>query len=145
MAVLRDLLAVKGNHLVSIGPRASALDAAVLMNDHKIGALVVIEEGRLVGIFTERDVLRRIVADRRDPAETMVDEVMTREVVGCSPDTSVDAASTIMKERRVRHLPIIDDAGDLMGMVSIGDVNAFHASKQEQTIHHLNEYLYGRV
>ena len=145
MAVLRDLLAVKGNHLVSIGPRASALDAAVLMNDHKIGALVVIEEGRLVGIFTERDVLRRIVADRRDPAETPVDEVMTREVVGCSPDTSVDAASTIMKERRVRHLPIIDDAGDLMGMVSIGDVNAFHSSKQEQTIHHLQEYLYGRV
>jgi len=145
MANVRDLLAVKGTHVLSIGVHATVLDAAVLMNEHKIGALVVIDQGRVVGMFTERDVLRRIVAERRDPAAARIGEVMTADVVCGVPETSLEEASTVMKERRIRHLPICGTDGILAGLISIGDLNAFHADSQERTIHHLNEYLYGRV
>jgi len=145
MALVRDLISIKGSHVMSIGLRASVLDAAVLMNDHKIGALVVIDQGKVVGIFTERDVLRRSVAEKRDPSITTVEDVMTREIVVCGPDTEVDEASMLMKERRVRHLPVISGDGMMVGLISIGDLNAFHASSQEKTIYHLHEYIYGRV
>jgi CBS domain-containing protein len=145
MAVIRDLLAVKGSHVMSIGRQATVLDAAVMMNDYKIGALVVIDQGKMLGIFTERDVLRRVVAERRDPAQATVDDVMTRDIVYCGPDTEVDEASMLMKERRVRHLPVVGDDGGIIGLISIGDINAYHADSQEKTIYHLHEYIYGRV
>ncbi|MEI7685723.1 MAG: CBS domain-containing protein [Planctomycetota bacterium] len=145
MAVVRDLVAVKGSHVMSIGRQATVLDAAVLMNDFKIGALVVIECARVVGIITERDILSRVVAARRDPVEVLVDEVMTRDIVVCGPDSEVEEASLLMKERRVRHLPVIDADGGMVGLISIGDVNAFHTESQEKTIYHLHEYIYGRV
>jgi len=145
MARVCDLVAVKGSHVMSIGRQATVLDAAVLMNDFKIGALVVIERAKVVGIITERDILSRVVAGRRDPVEVMVDEVMTRDIVVCGPDSEVDEASLLMKERRVRHLPVIDAEGGMVGLISIGDVNAFHADSQEKTIYHLHEYIYGRV
>jgi CBS domain-containing protein len=145
MAVVRDLLEVKGTHVMSIGRQATVLDAAVMMNDYKIGALVVIDQGKVIGIFTERDVLHRVVAERRDPAQATVGEVMTRDVVYCGPETEVDEASLLMKERRVRHLPVVDAAGGMVGLISIGDINAYHANSQEKTIYHLHEYIYGRV
>jgi CBS domain-containing protein len=145
MAVVRDLLSVKGTHVFSIGCQATVLDAAVLMNDFKIGALVVIEQGKVVGIVTERDVLQRVVAERRDPATVFVAEVMTRDLVACGPEQDVDEVSYLMKEKRVRHLPVLDCDRAIVGMISIGDVNAFHASSQEKTIYHLHEYIYGRV
>lgn len=145
MAQVRDIVAVKGSHVMSIGRHATVLDAAVLMNDFKIGALVVIDDAKVVGIITERDVLRRVVAERRDPAEATVEEVMTRDIVVCTPDADIDEASLLMKERRVRHLPVIDSDGGMVGLISIGDVNAFHANSQEKTIYHLHEYIYGRV
>lgn len=145
MALVRDLVAVKGSHVTSIGRHASVLDAAVLMNDFKIGALVVIDQSKVVGIVTERDVLSRVVAERRDPAAVTVDEVMTRDIVVCGPDSEVEEASRLMKERRVRHLPVINCDGGMVGLISIGDINAFHANSQETTIYHLHEYIYGRV
>src|SRR5262245_26743985 len=128
MALVRDLLSVKGSHVNTIGRGATVLDAAVLMNDFKIGALVVIEQGKVVGIVTERDVLRRVVAERRDPAGVIVAEVMTHDIVVCGPETDVDEASYLMKEKRVRHLPVIDQSHGMVGLISIGDVNAFHAN-----------------
>ncbi len=145
MAQVSDLLRVKGSHVMSIGRQATVLDAAVMMNDYKIGALVVIDQGKVIGIFTERDVLRRVVAERRDPAHATVGEVMTNDVVSCAIDTEVDEASLLMKERRVRHLPVLDADGGIIGLVSIGDINAFHTNSQEKTIYHLHEYIYGRV
>ncbi len=145
MALVRDLIAVKGSHVMSIGRQATVVDAAVLMNDYKIGALVVIDQGKVIGIFTERDVLRRVVAERRDPDQATVGEVMTRDIVVCGPDADVDEASLLMKERRVRHLPVIDADGGMVGLISIGDINAHHTDSQEKTIYHLHEYIYGRV
>ncbi len=145
MARVNDLLRVKGGHVFSIGVSAKALDAAILMNEHKIGSLVVLEEGRVVGMFTERDVLHRIVAERRDPTSTFVKDVMTRDVVFCSAETTVDEARSAMKNRRVRHLPVLDDADHLLGLISIGDLNAHQTTTQEQTIHQMHEYIYGRT
>jgi CBS domain-containing protein len=118
------------------------------MNEHKIGALMVTHddnEGQIAGIFTERDVLRRVVADGHSPAEVHVAQVMTQEVMCCSPNTDIDEASRIMRDCRVRHLPVCDGDGQILGLISIGDLNAYHASDTEATIQFLNEYIHGRV
>ncbi len=145
MATIREILAKKGTQVFTIGKGATVLDAAVVMNEHRIGALVVIDEGRVVGMFTERDVLRRVVGERRDPAETLVADVMTLEVLCCTPETTLEEVRGVMKNRRIRHLPVVDGERCLQGLVSIGDLNAHEATSQEQTIHLLHEYLYGRV
>jgi CBS domain-containing protein len=143
MATVRDLLAVKGSHVLSVGPDATVLDAAVLMNEHKIGSLVVIESGRLRGIITERDILHKVVGERRDPTVAQVQEVMTVEVVCCQLHTTVDEARGVMKNRRIRHMPVVEGDGRLQGLISIGDLNAHEASDKEMTIHLLREYIYG--
>jgi CBS domain-containing protein len=145
MATVRDILAVKGPHVQSIGPEATVLDAALLMNEHKIGSLLVMSGGRLVGIITERDLLARVVSQRRDPAVTPVHGVMTVEVACCRPETTVDEARGVMKNRRIRHLPVFDESEQILGVVSIGDLNAHLSNDQEATIHILHEYIYGRV
>src|SRR4051794_1689844 len=118
MAVVRDIIARKGTHIESISPAATVFEAAVRMNDKKIGALLVLDEGRLVGIITERDILQRVVAQRRDAAETMVDEIMTAEVACCQCDTSLDEARGVMKNRRIRHLPVVDAEERLLALIS---------------------------
>jgi CBS domain-containing protein len=97
-----------------------------------------------VGVFTERDVLRRVVAEQRAPSAILVRDVMTTDVICCDPETTVDEASRIMRDRRVRHLPVCDPAGRVMGLVSIGDINAFHADVQEATIQLLSDYVTAR-
>jgi len=145
MATVNDILAVKGSHVLSIGPDATVLMAATLMNDHRVGCLVVLDQGRVSGIFTERDVLRRVVGEQRDPARTLVSEVMTAEVVCCQPETELEEVRGAIMNRRIRHLPVVDHEGRLLGLVSIGDLNARLAASQEQTIHLLQEYLAGRA
>lgn len=145
MATVKDILARKGTQVRSIGPGATVLQAAQTMNEHKIGALVVLEDDHIVGMFTERDVLRRVVGEERAPATTAVADVMTAEVACCTPQTSIEEARTAMKDRRIRHLPVVDGEGHLLGLVSIGDLNAFEAASREETIFWMHEYLYGRV
>ena len=145
MPTVRDVLAIKGNQVHSVSPAARVLDAIREMNQHKIGAVLVMHEGQVAGIFTERDVLRRVVGEERHPAHVTVGEVMTEDLVCVGPDADLDEVSAIMKNRKIRHLPVCDDDGRLHGMVSIGDINAYHASNQEAQIHFLSEYIYGRV
>jgi CBS domain-containing protein len=145
MSNVRDLLQRKGTQVYTIDPAADVLQAALVMNEHRVGALVVLDEGRVVGIFTERDVLRRVVAERRDPTRTRVAEVMTAEVVCCSPETGTDEARGAMRDRRIRHLPVADADGRLLGLVSIGDLNAELQADQEQTLFFLREYIGGRA
>ncbi len=114
------------------------------MTEHRIGSLVVLDQGRVAGMFTERDVLR-LVAERREPAHTPVGEAMTVEVVCCSPTTPLEEAKSAMKNRRVRHLPVVGDDERLLGVVSIGDLNAYETADHEQTIFLMSEYIYGRV
>ena len=145
MPSVRDVLSSKGFKVYSTSPESTVLDAVGRMNEHKIGALVVMDGEEVVGMFTERDVLRRVVGQERSPSATTVGEVMTSEVVCCKPDADLDDVATIMTNRRVRHVPVCDGNGQLVGMVSMGDVNAHNASNQQSTIHFLNEYIYGRA
>jgi CBS domain-containing protein len=145
MATVRDILAKKGSHVQTVGPDATVMDAATLMNDHKIGSLVVLDHGHVVGMFTERDVLQRVVGQRFDPMTTKVREVMTSEVVVCRPETTIEEVRGSMLNRRIRHLPVLDRDNNLIGMISIGDLNTLLAMDQEQTIHLLQEYMFGRV
>lgn len=145
MPTVQDVLRDKGSLVHSIPAHATAMEAIHKMNQHKIGALVVMQDEHIVGIFTERDVLRRVVADDRRPDEIRLLDVMTANVVWCAPNTDLDEISAIMKERRIRHIPVCNEDGKVLGMISIGDVNAQHASHQAMTIHYLSDYIYGRA
>ncbi|MGD1276525.1 MAG: CBS domain-containing protein [Tepidisphaeraceae bacterium] len=145
MPTVADLLAVKGSRIYSISPTATVLEAVRRMNQHRVGALVVMCEGRIVGMFTERDVLRRVMAKMRLPEEISVAQVMTTEVICCPPHTDVEEASGVMQRKRIRHLPVCDADGKLHGLISIGDLNAFYAHAQRKTVEQLTEYIYGRA
>jgi CBS domain-containing protein len=144
MATVREILLNKDPWVASIGPRASALEAAVAMNRHKVGSLMVMEGETVVGIITERDLLQRVLAEERDAAKTPVEDVMTTEILCCQPETTIEEARVVMKNRRVRHLPVFDDGG-LRGLISICDLNAYEAHSQEVTIHLMTEYIHGRA
>jgi len=145
MPSVMDILVGKGSQIHSIGPQATVLEATRKMNEQKIGALIIMEGSKVAGMFTERDVLRRVVAEERAPSETLVSEVMTSDVICVPPDTDIDEAGEIMLRKKIRHVPVCGAEGQLMGMISIGDLNAYHQTHQEQTIHFLNDYIYGRA
>jgi len=145
MGTVRDLVEprrAEGAGVVTIGPDASVFDAARLMNEHRIGALVVIDgKGAVIGIFTERDVLQRVVAAGRSPQSTRIKEVMTEDVIVCQPETRCDDVRTLMKSKRIRHVPIVADGGELIGMVSIGDLNMAEVKDLSDTVGYLSEYM----
>jgi CBS domain-containing protein len=145
MPTVFDILATKGGQVHHTTPETTVLEATQQMNQHKLGALLVMEGGKVIGMFTERDVLRRVVAEQRDPSTCAVGEVMTREVICIRPDADLDDVSAIMQKKHIRHLPVCDEAGKLHGMISIGDVNAYHASNQQMQLQYLSEYVYGRA
>ncbi len=147
MGTVADILRQKsGQRLLSILPSESVLTATQLMNEHSVGALLVMDrDDSLVGIFTERDVLRRVVAMEVAPSSVAVGDVMTTEVACCTPDTTIDDARSVLRQYRIRHLPVITDDGEVEGLISIGDLNAYHSNYQEVTIHYLHEYMLGRV
>jgi CBS domain-containing protein len=145
MPTAKDVLGHKGFSIHVMPPSATVWEAVQRMNQLRVGAIIIMDEGQIRGMFTERDVLRRVVGEQRDPMNTQVADVMTEKVIYCSPQTDIDEVSSIMRDRRIRHLPVCDTEGDILGLISIGDVNAVHASNQEMTISYLNEYIYGRA
>jgi CBS domain-containing protein len=145
MPTVQEILDVKGSQVHCVEPNITVLEATQRMNAQRIGALVVTDGGRVAGMFTERDVLRRIVAEQRDPAKVLVGDVMSTPVACCEPGMSIDDARGVMKNRRIRHLPVVSSSGELLGMISIGDLNAHEVNGQQTTIHMLHEYLYGRT
>src|SRR5262245_17190323 len=146
MALVQDLLENKGTAVWTTVPTATVLEAAQTMNEHKVGALVVVDpRGEVAGIFTERDVLRRVVGEQRDPASTRVADVMTKDVFCCALDMTTDEARYEMRVRRIRHLPVADENGKLAGLISIGDLNAELQASQEQSLHFMQEYIAGRT
>lgn len=143
MPTAEAMLRRKGSTVVAVDPTATVLEAANVMNAHQIGSVVVCEGERLVGIFTERDILRRIVAKQREPSATRVGEVMTSTVACCSPRTRLEEIRALMRERRIRHVPVVDDKDDrVIGMISIGDLNQAEHEQQEETIRYMEAYIY---
>ncbi|HEV7300760.1 MAG TPA: CBS domain-containing protein [Tepidisphaeraceae bacterium] len=138
MTQIQDVLARKGFEVHTIGSCETVLAATQMMSDRRIGGMVVMDDGRIVGMFTERDVLRRVVAARRDPQFTYVGEVMTRDVFHVPPTASLEQVSSVMKAHRVRHVPVVSDEGDLMGIVSMRDLSSYTAEP-----HRISAYAWG--
>lgn len=141
MSIVRDLLARKGNTVISVAPDQTVLDAAHLMNDKGIGGVVVLKDGTLAGIFTERDIMRRVVAAGRDPAATHIRDVMTTECATITADVQVAVCRAMMSTRRIRHLPVVHEGG-LIGMVTSGDILAFEVAQAEAQIEQLEKYVF---
>lgn len=142
---ISDILADKGTSVFIVSPAVSVREAVRLMNAHGVGCLVAVERGRLAGIFSERDVLKRVVDRGRDPETTLVREVMTADVVTVAPELPVTDAMSLMTARRVRHLPVLDASGDLLGLVSIGDLMRRVAMSQAHEIDQMVDYITGRI
>ena len=145
METVMDLLRDRPHGLVTAAPDENVLDATRRMNDEHVGSVLVMDGGRLVGIFTERDVLRRVVGGCRLPERTAVGEVMTNDVIACPPETPIDDVAEMMRSRRIRHVPIVDPAGRVVGLVSIGDVNACRFNRCEMTLHQVEDYVWRRA
>ena len=131
--------------LVTIGPGESVRAATILMNEHGVGSVLVTEGDRLVGMFTERDVLRRVVAESRSPDRTSVADVMTHDVFFCRQDTPLEDVAETMRLRRIRHLPVVADDGRVRGIVSIGDINAHRFAACEISLHQVEDYILRRA
>ncbi len=140
MPTAQDILDKKKSDVLSADEDMTVMAAAKVMSDHRVGALVVTRGEKVVGIFTERDVLNRIVAQSLDPANTMVKDVMTTPVACCQPTSKIAECCSVMTEKRIRHLPIVKN-NRLVGMLSSGDILALENRQQQDTIEYLNEYL----
>jgi CBS domain-containing protein len=140
---LLTLLENKPAGIVSVAPDMTVTAAVELINSRRVGAVVVMSGAQLVGIFTERDVLRRVVGERRDPDSTRIGDVMTRELVVMRPTATVQDAMTVVAERRCRHLPIVEE-GRVLGIISQGDLNHWLIRNREVDIQQLVEYISGK-
>jgi CBS domain-containing protein len=143
MAIVRDLLKIKGNQVWSVAPETSVKDALKLMADKDVGALLVMTNEKIVGIFSERDFARHMVGVDELAESMKVRELMSQPVFFANPDQSIDECMAVMTVKHFRHLPVLE--GDqLIGLISIGDVVKQLISEKESTIKGLEDYILGR-
>jgi CBS domain-containing protein len=138
---LREVLALKGRDVATVAQSETVLFAVERMNERRIGALIVVHDQRPVGIFTERDVLTRVISRGLAADRTVVAEVMTRDLYKISANAAVMDAMMLMTDRRCRHLPVFED-DELVGLVSIGDLTSWVVRDQQRTIEELHDYLH---
>lgn len=143
MSAVSEILATKSGELLTIDAADSVLDAVRKMVDANVGSLLVNVDGRIQGIVTERDYLRRVTLEGRTDAETPVREIMTSPLIVIAPDTTVDECMALMTDRRIRHLPVVED-GRIVAVVSIGDVVKFQSQQQSFQIKYLTDYITAR-
>lgn len=142
MKKVKDILEVKGRDVWSIGPDVSVYDAMKLMADKGIGALLVMEGIKVVGVISERDYARKVILQGRSSRTTLVKEIMTAHVLYARPEQNIDECMAVMTERRVRHLPVME--GDqLVGVISIGDLVKSIITEQKFIIEQLERYIRG--
>lgn len=139
-APITAILDRKGKKVYSVSSKVSVADAVGEMNRQRVGSVLIIDGGRLVGIFTERDVLRRVVGAGVDPLRTCVSEVMTSQVMTISPDATIEETMRIFTEKRCRHLPVVD-GGELIGAISIGDITRWMSDAHRAEAEHLKNYI----
>ncbi|SDB67956.1 CBS domain-containing protein [Belnapia rosea] len=140
--VIASILKTKGNSVISLGPEGTVLDAARLLAEHRIGAALVRSlDGALLGILSERDIVRGMAAHGPGTTGLPATQFMTRDLVTVQPQTLVTEALSLMTQRRVRHLPVLDAGGGLIGMVSIGDLVKARIEAAEQETEELKHYV----
>jgi len=135
-----DILKSKGSDVYSITSGLTVLDALKAMGEKNVGALLVIEEGQLLGIFSERDYARKIVLKGKSSNDTFVKEIMTEKVISVSPDDSIEKCMELMSEKHIRHLPVMSGE-KVSGVISITDVVTAIIASQKETISHLQNYI----
>jgi CBS domain-containing protein len=138
-----DILGDKSRDVLTIESDASVYDAVKRMVERNVGSLLVTVNGRIEGIVTERDYLRRVTLEGRNDRETLVAEIMSSPMIVVTPETSVDECMSIMTDHRIRHVPVVDD-GEIVAVVSIGDVVKFKSSQQSYQIQYLTDYITAR-
>ncbi len=142
MKLVSQLLTAKGHDVWSIAPDTTVLNALQLMADKKIGALLVLDDDKLVGVFTERDYARKVILKGKSSNDTPVRDVMSLNIVCVVPDQTTEICMSLMTEKRVRHLPVVD--GDkVLGVISIGDVVKAVIADREDVIEQLEQYITG--
>jgi len=140
MASVKQILQGKGHDVWSIGPEASVYDAIELMANKEVGALTILEGDLLVGVLTERDYARKVILQGRSSKDTKIKDIMTSRVAYARPEQSVEECMTVMTEKRIRHLPVMD--GDkLLGIISIGDLVKAIIEEQQHVIKQLEQYI----
>ncbi len=144
MKKVKDILDLKGRTVWSIAPEASVYDAMKLMADKEIGALLVMDQARLVGIISERDYARKVILQGRSSRTTQVHEIMTSRVAYAEPDQNVEECMAIMTDKRIRHLPVIE-SGNVTGIISIGDLVKSIIDEQKFIIEQLERYITGGI
>jgi CBS domain-containing protein len=140
---LDSVLRFKGRQVWSIVPTATVYEAIVRMSEKSVGALLVLSEGRLEGIISERDYARKVILKERSSKDTPVWEIMTERLITASPNSTVEECMRVMTENRIRHLPVVDGE-EVVGIVSIGDLVNWTITAHEETIGHLQGYIEGR-
>jgi len=142
MKFVSQLLAAKGHDVWSVAPDTTVFDALQLMADRKVGALLVLEEGNLVGVFSERDYARKVILKGKASKDTPVRDIMSSRIVFVRPDQSTEECMSLMTAKRVRHLPVMDGE-KLVGVISIGDAVKAVIAEQEDVIEQLEHYIAG--
>jgi len=140
MKTVKQLVDEKPHKLLSITPSMSVFEALQKMAEFDVGALVILDEGRLVGIFSERDYARKLILHGKSSKETRVEEIMTTRVVCIGPDRSAEECMALMTDKRVRHLPVLEDR-KVVAVISIGDVVREMIEDQKHTIEQLEQYI----
>jgi CBS domain-containing protein len=140
MQTIRKILSEKGNEVWSTSPGSTVYDALQLMADKDVGALPVVDNGKLVGIFSERDYARKVILLGKTSKKTFVREIMTPHVVYATPDMTNEQGLTLMTAKHIRHLPVVE-GDDMTGMVSIGDLVRSIISEQKEMINQLEQYI----
>jgi CBS domain-containing protein len=140
---VRQVLNDKGYAVETVAPETSVYEALQKLSNREVGALVVLEEGEICGLFSERDYARKVALQGRSSKETQVQEIMTRRVITLEPEQTVEACMVVMTDKRIRHLPVLEN-GRLIGIVSIGDIVKAVIEAQRLTIEELESYITGR-
>ncbi len=142
MKTVKDILRIKGHHVWSTTPDATVYEALQTMAEKNVGALVVLDADTVVGIMSERDYARKVILHGRSSREIRVREIMTSEVYFVGPEQNIQECMAQMTDKRVRHLPALEN-GRLVGVISIGDVVKAVIAEHESTIRHLEDYITG--
>jgi CBS domain-containing protein len=140
--LISELLGDKGHDIWSVGPHTTVYETIELMAEKGIGALVVVEDDKLIGIISERDYARKVILQGRSSRDTPVLDIMTSDVIQTSPESTVDECMGLMTDNKIRHLPVIQ-AEKLVGVISIGDLVKATISEQKSTIEQLERYISG--